>query len=35
MILSGMDAPEIMEIIHNNTLQGLTAKVALQTWKKI
>ena len=35
MILSGMDAPEIMELIHNNTLQGLTAKVALQTWKKI
>jgi hypothetical protein len=35
MILSGMDAPEIMEIIHNNTLQGLSAKVALQTWKKI
>ena len=35
MILSGMDALEIMEIIHNNTLQGLSAKVAFQTWKKI
>jgi hypothetical protein len=35
MILSGMDAAEIMDIIHNNTLQGLSAKVALQTWKKI
>jgi hypothetical protein len=35
MILSGMDAVEIMDIIHNNTLQGLSAKVALQTWKKI
>lgn len=35
MILSGMDAVEIMKLIHTNTLQGLSAKVAFQTWKKI
>ena len=35
MILSGMDAVEIMDIIHTNTVSGLSAKVALQEWKKI
>ena len=35
MILSGMDALEIMDIISNNTFQGLSAKVEFQKWKKI
>lgn len=35
MILSGMDADKIMDIIHTNTFQGLSAKVALQEWKRI
>jgi hypothetical protein len=35
MILSGMDALEIKELIHTSTYQGLTAKVEFQKWKKI
>ena len=34
MILSGLDAVEIMDIISNNTFQGLSAKVELQKWKR-
>ena len=34
MILSGMDCVEIMDIIHTNTVSGLSAKVALIEWKK-
>ena len=35
MVLSGMDAVEIMDIIHTNTVSGLSAKARLQEWKKI
>ena len=35
MILSGLDAVEIAEIISKNTFQGLSAKIKLQKWKRI
>ena len=35
MILSGLDALEIKNIISKNTFQGLSAKIELQKWKRI
>ena len=35
MVLSGLDALEIKNIISKNTFQGLSAKIELQKWKRI